>query len=54
LPIWIGEENIKEAFGNALKEAWDALPEDLFTWSTESIEERVKACIKAKGWHTKY
>jgi hypothetical protein len=53
LPIWIGEENIKEAFGDALKKAWDALPEDLFTWLIESKEERIKACIKANGWHTK-
>jgi ABC-type iron transport system FetAB ATPase subunit len=49
-----GEENIREALGKALQEAWDALLEDLFTSSIERMEKRVKACIKAKGWHTKY
>jgi hypothetical protein len=49
-----GEEDIREALGNALKEAWDAIPESFFNSLIESMENRVKAVIKAKGWHTKY
>ena len=44
-----GEENICEALGNALKEAWNALPQDLFDDLMENLEKRIKACIKAKG-----
>jgi transposase len=39
---------------NALIEAWDALPNSLFDSLVKSMERRVKACYKAKGWHTKY
>jgi hypothetical protein len=39
---------------NALIKAWDALPNSLFDSLVRSIERRVKACCKAKGWHTKY
>ena len=48
-----GEEAI-EALENALKEAWDALPNTLFEQVADSMPYRVAAVIKAKGWHTKY
>jgi len=43
-----------EALENALIEAWDALPDSLFESLVKSMPKRVKACYKAKGWHTKY
>ena len=47
-----GEENIREALGKALQEAWDAIPKEYFDRLIESMPARVKAVIKAKGWHT--
>jgi transposase len=38
----------------ALKEAWATIPVSFFEELVESMERRVKACIDAKGWHTKY
>jgi transposase len=49
-----GKEVVAEALGKALQEAWRALPKELFDSLIESMEERVKACIQSKGWHTKY
>ena len=48
-----GEEAI-EALENALVEAWEALPDNLFEQVADSMPYRVAAVIKAKGWHTKY
>jgi transposase len=42
--------NLKEA----LKEAWLALSNSLFKSLVESIPRRIKACIKANRWYTKY
>ena len=47
------EEDIK-ALENALIEAWEALPSSLFESLVKSIQKRVIACYKAKGWYTKY
>ena len=49
-----GKENIRQALGTALQEAWSLLSKEFFDSLVESIEARVKAVIKAKGWHTKY
>jgi hypothetical protein len=49
-----GKEVVAEALGKALQEAWRALPKELFDSLIKSMEERVKACIRSKGWHTKY
>ena len=49
-----GEENICQALGTALQEAWSLIPKEYFDRLIESMEARVKAVIKAKGWHTKY
>ncbi len=38
----------------ALIQVWNALPNLLFDSLVRSMEKRVKACYKAKGWHTKY
>ena len=42
--------NIEEC----LKQAWDTLPNSLFEELIRSMEKRIKMCIKANGWHTKY
>ena len=49
-----GEENIQQALRTALQEAWSLILKEYFNCLIESIEARVKAVIKAKGWHTKY
>jgi transposase len=49
----VSEEDI-EKLEKALIEAWDALPSLLFESLIDSMEQRVNACWKAKGWHTKY
>jgi transposase len=47
-------ENAQEALEKALIEAWNDLPDSLFVACANSMPSRVKACIEAKGWHTKY
>jgi hypothetical protein len=47
-------ENDRTAMEEALKEAWATIPVSLFEELVGSIEKRVAAYIKAKGWHTKY
>jgi hypothetical protein len=37
-----------------LKAAWEVLPKSLFDSLIESMPRRIEACIKAKGWYTKY
>jgi hypothetical protein len=55
LEFYIGklEKDIK-ALENALIEAWEALLDSLFESLVKSMQKRVIACYKAKGWHTKY
>ena len=48
-----GEQAI-EALENALIEAWNALPDQLFEQVADSILYQVAAVVKAKGWYTKY
>jgi biotin synthase-related radical SAM superfamily protein len=43
-------KNVEEA----LSIAWDALPDSLFESLIKSMPRRIKAYIKANGWHTKY
>jgi hypothetical protein len=50
----IGEDNIHEALGTALQEAWTLIRKDLMDKLIESMPNRVKACKKADGWHTRY
>ena len=53
LSMGAGEDAIA-ALGRALVEAWNALPDTLFTALINSMPDRVDALYKAKGWHTKY
>jgi hypothetical protein len=43
-----------EALIAASKEAWLALPQELLDTLVMSVEKRLKAVRKAKGWYTKY
>jgi hypothetical protein len=47
------EEDIEQV-EECLKAAWIVLPNSLFEGYIESMERRVKMCIQAGGWHTKY
>jgi transposase len=43
-----------DALEEALCKAWEALPDSLFESLISSMGRRIKACIEADGWHTKY
>lgn len=47
-------ESDLQALEDALCKAWDDLPDSLFDSLVSSMTRRIEACIKAKGWHTKY
>jgi hypothetical protein len=47
-------EQDRQNLEEALCKAWDALLDELFESLVESMPRRIAACIKAKGWHTKY
>jgi transposase len=49
-----GEDDIREALGIALQEAWTLIGKELMDRLIESMPVRVKACKKAGGWHTRY
>jgi hypothetical protein len=44
-----GEDNIQEALGFALQEAWTLIGKDLMDKLIESMLDRVKACKDASG-----
>lgn len=43
-----------DGFCNALKLCWRSIPGALIKALILSMPRRIKACINAKGWHTKY
>lgn len=47
------EEDIKKV-EECLKEAQQTLPNSLFESYIHSMEQRIKMCVLANGWHTKY
>ena len=47
-------EETRTELGEALKVCWNAVPTTFFESLLESMPRRVKACLDAKGWHTKY
>ena len=49
-----GDEKVREALWEALEEAWELIDHELMKGLIDSMERRVKECIKAKGWYTKY
>jgi len=48
-----GEKNLW-VLKKALIEAWEAIPDQIFIKCVKSMLKKVKAVLKAKGWHTKY
>ena len=55
LPALTGDENmIKECLVRALQEGWAALKDELFEKLAVSMENRIKAVLKAEGWYTRY
>ncbi len=48
-----GEKNLW-VLEQALIEAWEAIPDQIFIECVKSMSKRMKAVLKAKGWHTKY
>ncbi|KNA96965.1 hypothetical protein FOXG_18208 [Fusarium oxysporum f. sp. lycopersici 4287] len=37
-----------------IQEAWEALPDHLILKLTKSAQNRLRACMRARGWYTKY
>ena len=48
-----GEYDI-EQLGSVLQACQDMIPKEFFDKLYESMPYQVRACYKAKGWHTKY
>jgi hypothetical protein len=42
------------ALGQAIVEAWEAIPQGQIDNLIGSMQKRCKAVMKGKGWHTKY
>jgi hypothetical protein len=47
-------EDARQRLESCIQAAWDTLDKLLFNNLYASIEDRIEACIAAKGWHTKY
>ena len=48
------KEKALEVMREVLPSAWEAIPQRVFLKVGASMQHRVEAVIKAKGWHTKY
>jgi len=47
-------EYARQRLESCIQAAWDTLDKGLFDALGASMPDRIEACIKAKGWHTKY
>jgi hypothetical protein len=47
-------EDSRQKLESALQVAWDTIDKESFDILYQSISDRIKAYIKAGGWHTKY
>jgi hypothetical protein len=47
-------EHARQRLESCLQAAWDTLDKGLFDNLIQSMPSRIEACIKARGWHTKY
>jgi transposase len=47
-------QSVKDAMLKAIQEGWEAIEADFFEKLIISVERRVCAVCKAKGWYTKY
>jgi hypothetical protein len=47
-------EDLRQRLESALQVAWDTIDKESFDCLYQSMLDRIKAYIKARGWHTKY
>jgi len=47
-------EHSRQLLESALQAAWDTIDKASFDCLYKSMPDRIEACIKAGGWHTKY
>lgn len=47
------DEDASQALSSALKEGWEAIPQDKTDDLIKSMDSRVEACRPARGWHTR-
>ena len=47
-------EETRTELEEALKACWNAIPTSFFESLLDSMPRHIKACMDAKGWHTKY
>jgi hypothetical protein len=47
-------EHARQQLESALQAAWDTIDKESFDCLYQSMPDRIEACIKAEGWHTKY
>ena len=53
LGLGVGDKSIK-AFQEAIKEEWQAIPQQAIDNCILSMPRRYQAVVEAKGWYTKY
>jgi hypothetical protein len=47
-------EHVRQQLESALQAAWDTIDNKSFDVLYQSMPDRIAACIKTGGWHTKY
>jgi hypothetical protein len=47
-------EDVKDALIEAIREAWEAMPDEKLAALVASMPKRIEAVIQAGGWQTKY
>ena len=47
-------KHARQRLESYIQAAWDTLDDTIFDKLYQSMPARMEACIKAKGWHTKY
>jgi hypothetical protein len=47
-------EDSRQKLENTLQTTWDTINKESFDVLYQSMPDRIEACIKADGWHTKY
>ena len=47
-------QQARQAFRNAIEQAWNALDQKVINACINSMKKRVEAVILAKGWYTAY
>lgn len=47
-------EEDRAEFQRCVEDAWRAIPQAQIVACIDSLERRLQACIRARGWYTKY